>query len=454
MSLMRGRTSHSKNIVNPTDGWRSIPIGVVVAAICGFVAHSPVADAQEFGADPLELSEAVEIALSVNARLASMIAHADALLSIPSQASALPDPTFGLNAMNLPTDTFDFDQEPMTQLQLTFSQALPYPGKRQLMEDAAQYEADAGLARIEDARLGLAAQVRGAWWRLFQLDRALEIVEQNQALMRDFIEIAQTKYRVGDGLQQDVLLAQLELSRLLDRELRLGGMRSTTNAAVNALLDRATDQMITLPDMPPSTELPDVPTEAELLQSSAANRPAMAAENALVDAARARIELSEKDLRPNFMIGAAYGYRQGYDPLRARDRSDFLSLMFSVSVPLYSESKQRRAIEQRNSELSRQRFIVNDTLRSIQASISGSRSDYEAAREQILLLETAIIPQAQQTVASMLAGYQVNEVDFLNVVNSQITLYNSQISYWEALSSAKTALAMLAAASGREVLYE
>jgi outer membrane protein TolC len=425
-----------------------------VAVIFMSLAYTPIVSAQYSGTGQLALSEAVEIALSTNPRLASMTAHADALLSIPSQAAALPDPTFGFNAMNLPTNSFSLDQEPMTQLQFTFSQAIPFPGKRQLMEDAAQYEADAGLAQVEDARLALVAQVRAAWWRLFQLDRALEIVAQNQALMRDFIEIAQTKYRVGDGLQQDVLLAQLELSRLLGRELRLRGVRATTKATVNGLINRPTNQTITVPQAPPNTVLPDGPAEAELLQGAVTDRPILAAENASVDAARARVNLSQKDLRPNFMVGAAYGFRQGDDPVRGGDRSDFLSLMFNVSVPLYSKSKQRMAIEQRRSELSQRAFSLSDTLRSIQTSISSSRAGYEAAREQVLLLETAIIPQAQQTVASMLAGYQVNEVDFLNVVNSQITLYNSQINYWESLSTAKTALARLAAAAGMEALYE
>jgi cobalt-zinc-cadmium efflux system outer membrane protein len=452
MPIMRGRTSHLIRFPDASRVWRLISIYLV--AICAYVSYTSVASAQSPGASPLVLSEAVVIALSANPRLAAMTAHAEALQSIPSQAAALPDPTFGFNAMNLPTDTFNLSQEPMTQLQVTFSQALPFPGKRQLREDAAQFEADAGLARVADTRLTLAAEVRVAWWNLFQLDRALEIVGQNQALMRDLIEIAQTKYSVGDGLQQDVLLAQLELSRLLGRELRLDGVRSTTNAMVNAYLDRPTNQIVILPQAPPSTSLPDVPTEAELLQAAAASRPALMAENAVIDAARARMDLSEKNLRPNFMVGAGYGYRQGFDPLRGRDRSDFLSLMFSVSVPLYSDSKQRQAIEQRSSELSQREFLRNDTLRSIQASVSSNRANYEAAREQVLLLETAIIPQAQQTVASMLAGYRVNEVDFLNVVNSQITLYNSQINYWEALSTAKAALAKLAAASGREVLYE
>ena len=87
-------------------------------------------------------------------------------------------------------------------------------------------------------------------------------------------------------------------------------------------------------------------------------------------------------------------------------------------------------------------------------AIAGQRADYEAAREQVSLLETGIIPQAQQTVTSMLAAYQVNQVDFLNVLNTQITLYNSQIQYWEALGTAKAALAQLAASAGMEALYE
>ena len=53
-----------------------------------------------------------------------------------------------------------------------------------------------------------------------------------------------------------------------------------------------------------------------------------------------------------------------------------------------------------------------------------------------------------------MSAYQVSQVDFLNVLNAQITLYNAQISYWEALSSAKQSLANLAASAGAEVLYE
>ena len=261
-------------------------------------------------------AQAVETALAANPHLAAAAAHAEALQAVPSQVRTLPDPVLGLNAMNLPTDSFNLHQEPMTQIQLSFSQMIPYPGKRQLMADAAGYEATAGLARAEDARLELAGQVRAAWWRLFQHDRALEIIGQNTRLMRDVIQIAQARYEVGEGLQQDVLLAQLELSRLLERELRLNGMRSRTEAALSALLDRPAGRSIALPPDPENIVLPDIPADTELITAAIADRPKLAAEQALMGAARARLGLAELNLRPNFTVGAGYGLRGGDDPFR------------------------------------------------------------------------------------------------------------------------------------------
>ena len=166
------------------------------------------------------------------------------------------------------------------------------------------------------------------------------------------------------------------------------------------------------------------------------------------------MNLAEKDRYPDLKLGVGYGFRQGIDPLRGTDRSDLLTVMLSVDIPIFSGSKQSKEVEQRSHEVSRQMFKLQDTLRNVEAAVSRSVADYHAARDQVALLETAIIPQAQQTVSSMLAGYQVNEVDFLNVVNTQITLYNAQINYWESLANAKQALARLASAIGMEALYE
>ena len=111
-------------------------------------------------------------------------------------------------------------------------------------------------------------------------------------------------------------------------------------------------------------------------------------------------------------------------------------------------------IGQQKSELVEQNYRLHGMRNMIKAEISEAVADYRRARSQYELLGTGIIPQAQQTVSSMLAGYQVNQVDFLNLINAQVTLYNYEISYWQMLSEARQALARITAAVGEENIYE
>ena len=171
------------------------------------------------------------------------------------------------------------------------------------------------------------------------------------------------------------------------------------------------------------------------------------------EASRTRMDLAKKNYYPDLQVGAGYGFRDGEDPIRG-ERPDLASLMIRINVPIYFKSKQSKALEQRSSEYFESKFVLNETVRSVQASIARNYARYHATRGQVSLFGTAIIPQAQQTVSAMLSGYQVSQVDFLNVLNAQITLYNAQISYWEAMSNAKRSLANLAASVGSEEIYE
>jgi len=403
--------------------------------------------------ESLNIGRAVQIALEANSRLLTLNAEAEAMSFAPSQVGALPDPMLSFNAMNLPTDTFDLDQEPMTQLQLTLSQKFPFPGKRQLRREVAETMVGVAQKQTDEYRDVLTGKVREAWWRLFSVDRSLQIVDSNKRLLRDFVEIAKTKYAVGKGLQQDVLLAELELSRLTNRELQLAGNRRRIQAMLNGLLNRIPEHPITLPEEPPSETLPMLESVASLTQFAVERRDLIQAIELKLEAADKTVELAEKDRWPDFRVGVGYADRQGNDPIRG-SRSDFLSLMFSINLPLYSGQKQDKALQQRIHEREYERYRLSDTVRIIETEIGVQSADYTAAREQALHLKNEIIPQAEQTVSAMLAGYEVNKVDFLNVVNGQIMLYNASIDYWNAMASAKQALARLAAGVGKESIYE
>jgi outer membrane protein TolC len=196
-------------------------------------------------------------------------------------------------------------------------------------------------------------------------------------------------------------------------------------------------------------------SEVDLYEIAESIRPTIKERETRVDAARSRLDLAKKDQYPDFMLGVTYGDRTGDNPLfQGGSRADFLSVMVGVKVPLYSGRKQSKAISQKTSELARSRYALIDERGLVRAAISAAITDYRKSQEQFELYGAGIIPQARQTVQSMLAAYQVSEVDFLNLVRSQMTLFNYELQYWKALSEAKQALARLEAAVGKESIYE
>ncbi|BFM18885.1 TolC family protein (plasmid) [Maricurvus nonylphenolicus] len=406
--------------------------------------------------NPVVLNEnsAVKVAVSDNPNLAEVQERYKALLEVPSQVGTLPDPMVSLNAMNFPTDTFDRDQEPMTQLQVGVSQVIPFPGKLGLKEEAAEYDAKAAGHSVDEVRLQLVKNVKSKWWQLYYLDRALDTVKNNQALLRQFITVAQTKYETGKGLQQDVLLAQLELSRLMDQEIQLRAIRRNQAIKLNILMDRPANDVIVLP-VQVSKSMPALADENSLYLQAEYSRPLLKQMETKIEAAQSRLDLAKRDYYPDFKLGVTYGDRTGDNPPpMGGSRSDFFSVMVGVKVPLYSGRKQSKAVSQRSSELQMNRYALLDEKGLVTAAISSAVTDYQEAKQQFSLYGSGIVPQAQQTVQSMLAGYQVSEVDFLNLVRSQMTLFNYELQYWKALSDAKQALARLEAAVGEESIYE
>ncbi len=414
-----------------------------------FLLLSDMVNAEE----PAELTlhSATNIAIQDNPGLAQIKARAKAMAAIPSQVGSLPDPMISFNTLNLPVDSFDTQQENMTQFKVGISQTIPFPGKLALREEVALLQAEAALKNVTEAQGWLQKNVKDTWWQLFYLDRALQIVDNNQVLLRQFIQIARTKYEVGQGLQQDVLLAQLELSKLLDQQLKLKSNRRNTAASLNTLLNRPANLLILLPEKVKTT-LPQLKTETDLYQQAEKFRALLSASRSSINAAQSRLQLSKKDYLPDVNIGAAYSARD--DMPSGAERADFLSLQISMSVPIFFSKKQDKAVNQRTNELMQKKYAFQDEFNQVRSQITKSYSNYQRAKDQFILFKTGIIPQARQTVSSMLAGYQVSKVDFLNLVRSQITLLNFEMQYWNVFAQANQSLAQLTATVGKDEIYE
>lgn len=403
---------------------------------------------------------AVAEALANNRSIAGMQSRAEAMNYMPAQEGSLPDPVLSLNALNLPTDSFSTTRENMTQMQVGISQSIPFPGKLGLQEEIATFEADASHASAAETRLKVTRDVRLLWWNLFYLDRAIGTLKRNQDLLRQFAKIAESKYKTGKGLQADVLMAQVELSKLLDAEISLNATRHDQAAQFNALLNRPVESEIALPDQIDESLSVSLDTN-DLRHRAQTFRPRLNAQKSRIEAADRRKALAEKGYYPDFKLGGAYGYRNGINPITAQKRTNLASIQLSMTIPLYAGSKQSSAVQQRKAEAAMEQFDLEDMVNSVDAEIERAVADYRASNRQASLFKTGIIPQASQSVASMLSAYQVNKVDLLNLINAQVTLYNYETQYWKAVSSGKQALARLEAVvgsnpniSGKETSHE
>jgi len=402
--------------------------------------------------ESMTLDAAVAIAVSGNPGLEEMRRRAEAAAAVPSQVGSLQDPRVTLGAANVPVDSWSFDQEPMTQVVLAINQAIPYPGRLKLRREEAELRAEAASESADEATLRLVRDVRTTWWELFYLDRADETISRNSDLLRKLVEVARTKYEVGRGLQQDVLLAQVELSRLEDMAVQVRGMRGSTNARLNALLARPEQSPLMLPH-DTSVPLPNAPPESVLQADAESSRSSIAQARLELEAAQSAQALAHKEYLPEFGVGVSYGWRQGHNT-DGSSRSDFASVLLNFNVPLFASSKQNQLIAQRRAESAARDRALAETRNRVTSEISDALSRYRQAREELALLDDGILPQTRQAVASMMAGYEVSKVDFLTLIRTQITLYDQELQRWRVLSHAHQALALLLAAVGKETLDE
>lgn len=395
-------------------------------------------------AGPLALDAAVAEALAASPGAAMARARAEAAALLPSQAGSLPDPRLGVGVEALPIARPSLREEEMTQLRLSYTQELPYPGKRGLRTQEAGLEAQAAGAEAEEFRLALAREVRTTWWELFAAERALEVTRHAQDLMRQSVTLAQGKYKVGMAGQPEVLSVQLELSRLLARELELQGRRAELAVRMNTLLGRPAADAVELP----AAEAAPLPVllPLERLQARAGERPLLRAAAHRVEAARSRQALARLDRHPDFMLGAAYGRREAFP--------DLVSFEVSMNLPLFAAAKQGRAVEQRARELQERELALRDRRLEIAGEIGQARAQYAQAAEQVRLLAGGILPQARLAVDAMLAGFQANTVDALALIRAEAMLNDYEMQHWEAYARAQQALARLQAAAGEDSVYE
>ncbi|MRR37231.1 TolC family protein, partial [bacterium] len=288
--------------------------GMLAVAAC-LLFTAPPSGADD-ASPPKELPQLVEQALARNPEVKASQARWEMYTSRVKQAGALDDPMLMLKLQSfLLRDPFNSQRDPMSQRVVGISQQLPFWGKRALKEELAAREAEAYQWQIEERKLELARMVKETWYQIYLTDRERQIVDKNIRVMDDFIALAETRYSVGQGAQQDVFKAQVERSRMLDMQISLEQRRKSLQATLNTLLFRPAETPVgVIPDF----EIRPVSWSPEQLQAAAAeNRPLLKGFGALMAKGEAGHRLAEKELFPDFNLSFEYMQRDPINEMEA-----------------------------------------------------------------------------------------------------------------------------------------
>jgi outer membrane protein TolC len=193
---------------------------------------------------PAALADLIDEGLVQNKEIQSMEAQVESLKDEISFAGALDDPRLGLAILNLPADSFRFDREPMTQKQISIAQKIPWFGKLDLKTQRATLKALRQMAILEAKRLELAKEIAKTYYDLAFVADSLVTNKRLIEIVTQLLRVAETRYATGSGLQQDVLQAQVEMSKLLDEKISIQKRQRTLANRINELLNR--EQFITI----------------------------------------------------------------------------------------------------------------------------------------------------------------------------------------------------------------
>lgn len=362
-------------------------------------------------------------------------------------AGALDDPRIAYEASNVPIGDFDFRSTPLSGHQFGLRQKLPFPGLLSSRKRAAKRAAESSALQVEDQALITDGAVEMAWSELGFAQRALGITRRNITLLRQLSATAESRYRVGSGLQQDVLRAQVELTVLLQEELRR-----------DESIERAESHLVALLDLPADTELPlttdlsfaaATPSLEPLLAALEDRSARLAGARKEVEAAKALVRAAKFEGYPDVDLGVGYRVRRNVagDPVNG---DDFLSAGLTIRLPI-NRSKWRARVAEQRALLRRAEIDLRAERAELASLTRVAHAELVRASSEEMLLQTGLVPQARQSLESSRSAYEVGRIEFLSLLDSQVRLLGAELRLVRARADKRLAFASLEAAAGAKL---
>jgi outer membrane protein TolC len=399
----------------------------------------PAASAQ--AEEPATLAALVQEALQKNPAVQSASRQVQALRHKVPQAKTLPDPTVGVGWAGNITPFSVQTGDPSSYRGITAMQMLPYPGKLSLQGKIADREAEAAYWDYESVRRRVVADVKTAYYDYAFYTKAIETTKRNKDLLDKLSQISEARYRVGKGMQQDVLKSQVEISIVEQRLTMLEQQAKTAQAKINTLLFRDPEAALA-----PPTTLEPVRLEYsldQLYQMALAQDAGIQREQRMVERNQYAASLAKKSYYPDFAVGYMFQQRP--------QLPDMNGFTVTVNIPVFYKTKQREAVRESTEQLVGAEQSKNNRKTELFFAVKEQYLMAKSSERLFQLYSQGVVPQSSLALESSMAAYQVGNVDFLTVLSNFTTILDYEVNYYRELANYNMAVARLEPLVGTEL---
>ena len=363
----------------------------------------------------LSLKQAERLAIQSDPSIESFKATSRSLVDESVADNTLPDPKLHFGAVNVPVDSFDLQQEQMTQLKVGIVQSFPRGDVLSIKQKQSQYLSKSALAMASDAELKILRDVRESYLNLYYQVSAYQIIRETRKLFSELVKITESNYAAGRVNQQDVVLAGLELSRLDDRSTKIQAREEGYRAMLSQWIGDVAWNSISM-EFP---QLPMLPEKVDLNQVIP-QHPLIRAETAKVDASKQMTEMAKQEYKPGWSLLVDYGFRSGNNP-DGTERSDFATALVSMDIPLFTGNRQDKTVSASQQKISAARYAKDDQLRKLKQLYEKNQHLWQRLGERQELYKNSILKAAKNNSMASLKAYQSGVSEFNTLMRAQIT---------------------------------
>ncbi|WP_372052610.1 MULTISPECIES: TolC family protein [unclassified Vibrio] len=428
--------------IKPTTSVFGINASVMVAAAfvssAAFISAStsaaaPASTQAEQQSSTQQLNTLIEIALSQDSNRKQYFAQSQAMRETGIASATLMDPKLKVGFGGLPVDSFQFDEDPMTNISVGLMQQFERGNTLGLQQKKAGQQADGLALQVQARELTVANSMTQLWLELGYHQKAESVIRQNRRLLVELENYVQTNYSIGKSEAQDLLNAQLQVSKL-DEKLQanqqvqrrlisqlsewLGSDWLGNQAIGSQTLDsqgtlKATNQIDwSVLENKLATNI-DSTKHYQLLME----HPLVKITDATISSNQTQVELAEQAYTPQFGIEVMYAHRQANN-MAGEPASDLVSAYLTVDIPLFTGNRQDKNLSAAQHQVGAAKSQKDTLLSQMNAQVNALLVDKANLAQRLERYQSSLLPQTSARIRAVERGYQNNTAQFNDVISA------------------------------------